>query len=980
MKHALALLALSLVWAGHSAHAQSIETGANSGKLESFLLYPHLQKGFSALERGDRSTALAEFAHAYAMAPNNPIVATYLAQAYRRFGDRAKAIAVLTEQLKRNQGNVELLKVLNDLQNQAQPAAAASASVPVASPVASPVAGIPAPINPLAVPPIASSPNASLKSILHSSPKVAFPAPKSAKSISPAPIKTSPRVTPQGTVMAATVNSTTEKSASSALLPQAIPPQAPSLPAGYQAADKAYKSSAGGDYATALVYAREAVREAPNNSAYLYLLTYLAAQSGSYEEADQIAGKALTALSAQRDFELQQLRELRELVRRQLAQQSFDAANKALANGQTQAAMQEARKGMEYAPDVLAQRVQWLHTLLLANQYIEANQAASDALSDLGDRPALYVLRAYARLQLGQNSLAWTDFDHAVQNPGLTLTESHNFRVIASQAALAAAQPQRALQLLAPLDENADQSVSVRRQMAIASMQRSAFVNLSAASAPPLASPGVLCSGALHTASCDVWPREVAADPATPLAQAAYAAFNERDYSTAASNARQAVTVSPDNAAYKMLLLNALIADKRFEQAEQIATQYLSENGLAGMARSEMQAARSMVRHRLGKLEPAREDALVALRDPRLSLHSEINLLLQLNQKHKARESYIAAVQSGLLKDESAVSIAYLAIQVGDDAYAMSAFDLAQAQNKLPDTARLDVAFTANRLARYDEALTQFRKTIEATEAGQLALVAQPLFDVKREIANRTRDWGASTSLSYRGISQANPGTTQASASNDNLQGSAELFWRPFGYQGGRTLEVYGGVSATLSSKANYPTGSESVQGSIGARVKPLVDTNFIAALERRLAIGNKTSTDWLVRTAYSASTGTDIRVDAPSWMTTSVYAEAGRYINQRQTYAVGEGIAGRSFVLNALSARTVVTPHLVLGADYDSLVAIGSKGAVGAGVGVSLRQWFNEDRYTAPRSHLDISLQYRGRIGGDARAKGVFLRATLSF
>jgi bacteriophage N4 adsorption protein A len=980
MKPTLTLLALSLVWAEHLAYAQSIETGAQSGKLESFLLYPHLQKGFSALERGDRSSALIEFERAHAMAPNNPTVATYLVQAHRRFGDRAQAVAVLTEQLKRNPGNVHLLKVLSDLQTQAQPIATTAHPIPVASSVAS----IPALTNPIAVTPIASGSNTStsLKSISHSPHKIANPTPKSVKSMAHRLVKTPSRGAPPPQVKAIieTASSITENSAPSVWLPQVIPPQVPSLPDGYQAADKAYKSSASGDYAAALAFARDAVREAPGNRAYLYLLTYVAAQNGSYEEADRIASKALTVYPAQVESELQQLQQLHQSVRRHLAHQSFDAANKALANGQMQAAVQEARKGTEYAPGVLAQRVQWLHTLLLANQYSEANQAASDALRDLGDKPALHVLRAYARLQLGQKALAWMDFDQAIQNPGLTLTELHNFRVIAAQAAVAASEPQRALQLLAPLDGKADQSVTVRRQMAAASIQRSAFVNLSAASASALAAPGVLCSGTLDTAACDVWPREVPADAAAPFAESAYAAFNERDYGRATSKAQEAVMLSPDNVAFKLLLLNTLIADKRFEQAEQIATQYLVSNSQSGIARSEMQAARSMVRHRQGKFEQAREDAVSALSDPHLSLHSEINLLLQLNQKQKARESYIAAVQSGLLKNEAPVSIAYLAIQVGDDAYAMSAFDLADTQNKLPDNARLDAAFTASRLERYSEALTQFKKTIEATESGQLALVAQPLFDVKREISDRSREWGASTSLSYRGISQANPGTTQASAANDNLQGSAELFWRPFGYQGGRTLEIYGGLSATLSSKANYPTGSESTQGAFGTRYKPLADMNFIAAVERRFAIGNKTTTDWLVRTAYSASTGTDIRVDVPSWMTTSMYAEAGRYINQRQTYAIVEGIAGRSFPLNSSHPRSVLMPHLVFGADHDSIVAIGSKGAVSAGVGVNFRQWFNEDRYTAPRSHLDISLQYRGRIGGDARAKGVLLRATLSY
>ncbi len=981
MQRPLTLLALSLVCAEHLAYAQSIETGAQSTRLESFLLYPHLQKGFTALERGDRSSALAEFERAHALAPNNPTVATYLAQAYRRFGERSQAVAVLTEQLKRNQGNVELLKVLGDLQAQGQPIAASShpisVAVPVSIPVAIPVAIVPAPAKPVVIAPTTSSPQTSLKRISHSASKVAMATPKATKNFAPRVAKIPTRVAPQLLAITQTAKPTTEILASSASLPQVMPLQEPSLPAGYQAADKAYKSSADGDYVTALALARQAVREAPDHRAYLYLLTYVAAQSGSYEEADQVASKALSVYPASENSDLLQLH---QKIRRYLSHQNFEAANKALASDQALAAVQHARKGMEYAPNVLAQRVQWLNALLLTHQYSTVIDAATDALQNFNGSPVLYMLRAYARLALGDTTQAWTDFDLAVQDVSLTPTEVNNFRMIAAQAAMAATEPARAMQWLSPLDEKTDQSIALRRQMASASMRRSIFVNLDAASAPALAAPGVICAGTIQTAACDLWPGQTQADAAAPVAQSAYAAFSAREYGTATSKTQQALSVSPHNAAYRLLLINSLIADKQFERAEQVASAYLATYDKTSVSRNEILAVRSLVRYHLGKLELAQEDAEIALNSQQLSLHSEINLLLRLHQKYKAREIFVAAAQAGLLKNESLINVAYLGMQVGEDAYAISAFDKAEARGKLPDTARLDAAFLANRLGRYDAALVQFKNAVNASEAGQLALVAQPLFDIKREIAERTRNWGGAVSLSYRGMSPVNPGANQASAANDNVQSSAEIYWRPFGYQGGRTWELYSGLSATLSSKANYPTGSESVQGAIGARVKPLPDINLVGAIERRLALGDKTSSDWLVRTAYSSSTGTDMRVEEPSWTTTSVYAEAGRYIHQRQTYATVEGIAGRSYRMDGIHPRSVLMPHLVLGADYDSIIALGSKHAVGAGLGINFRQWFNEDRYNAPRSHLDISLQYRGRIGGDARAKGVLLRATLSY
>jgi hypothetical protein len=247
-------------------------------------------------------------------------------------------------------------------------------------------------------------------------------------------------------------------------------------------------------------------------------------------------------------------------------------------------------------------------------------------------------------------------------------------------------------------------------------------------------------------------------------------------------------------------------------------------------------------------------------------------------------------------------------------------------------------------------------------------------------VADRSRQWGANAALTYRGISPSTLAATQPSASNDSLQAGAEVWWRPLDYRDGRVLELYAGVSETLSSKAGFATGADSLQGTLGARVKPLVDVNLVLAIERRFAIGSKTTTDWLPRIAYSAGTGTDLRVDTPNWLTATAYAEAGRFIKQRQTYATFEGQVGRSFRLDAINPKLVVFPHAVLGADYNSSLTSGSKTATGVGAGVNLRYWFNEDRYNAPRSYSDLSLQYRTRIGGDDRAKGVFLRFTLAY
>jgi hypothetical protein len=81
-----------------------------------------------------------------------------------------------------------------------------------------------------------------------------------------------------------------------------------------------------------------------------------------------------------------------------------------------------------------------------------------------------------------------------------------------------------------------------------------------------------------------------------------------------------------------------------------------------------------------------------------------------------------------------------------------------------------------------------------------------------------------------------------------------------------------------------------------------------------------------------------------------------------------------------------VTFPHVVAAIDYDSKMkseaggGFSSGDAGGIGIGNNVRYWFREDVYNAPRSYVDLSLQYRARVFGEDRAKGVFARLTYSY
>ncbi|EPN68435.1 peptidase aspartic, active site, partial [Pseudomonas syringae pv. actinidiae ICMP 19096] len=147
---------------------------------------------------------------------------------------------------------------------------------------------------------------------------------------------------------------------------------------------------------------------------------------------------------------------------------------------------------------------------------------------------------------------------------------------------------------------------------------------------------------------------------------------------------------------------------------------------------------------------------------------------------------------------------------------------------------------------------------------------------------------------------------------------------------------------------------------------------------------------DWLVRLGYGSSIGTDLRVDVPNWWTSQLYAEGGRYLQDKRNYFNSEWQVGRSFRLDSISPRLVVFPHVVAAVDYDSKMrsevdslgrsSTSSGNAGGIGVGTGVRYWFREDKYKAPQSYVDFSVQYREKVFGDDRAEGVFARMTFSW
>jgi tetratricopeptide (TPR) repeat protein len=362
-------------------------------------------------------------------------------------------------------------------------------------------------------------------------------------------------------------------------------------------------------------------------------------------------------------------------------------------------------------------------------------------------------------------------------------------------------------------------------------------------------------------------------------------------------------------------------------------------------------------------------------------LRAEIGLLTDLGRKDEAKARFAQAQADGSLAAASNLDVAYLAASLGDDKAANARFERARQTNELTGSAILDAAYAAKRSSRNAEAIDYFKAGIDENAAGKLPLSAQALFDARREVAELERSWGAFVTLSYGavGVMPSSPLAPPLVGGN-LLQAGSEIFWRPpvIGNRDNSIFEVFARTFETLSDGTGGPTGAPTLQGAIGARWKPFSSFNLVLEGARVFALGHDARTDWLARVAFSDGQGTDLRVDVPNWTMWQIYAEYDRFFVKPQTVVSFEGRFGRSFRLDPISDRVVVTPFLALGGGYNNLLA--TPNALGTGPGVAVRWWFREDKYTAPMSYVDLNVQYRFKLAGDNRARGVFVGFTAAY
>lgn len=686
-------------------------------------------------------------------------------------------------------------------------------------------------------------------------------------------------------------------------------------------AQQAYNAYNAKDFSGTVKYAHEAIALRPDLLRLRLLLVDAASASGRDTDA---WNADLDAVKRFGDNE--ELRVRRSFIGSRLAPKASGASYAARKVGDYAKAVSLARDAVAYAPDQVNYRIQLMDAQLAANDLAGVQATASEAIAADDTEIMPLTLRGYTLAVQGRRDEADADFARALRANDATERNKRVARVIIADVWIAEGHPQRALDLLAPLATNGDDTdppIAWRRTQArqVFVRRTEAKPNVADASNPPEAAHALLtpidptrrpvidCQVDEFGASCDVY----AADRGFAAARAYAAAAAANDRTGAVGYAREAAKAAPDDPQHRVELINAL--------------------STAGDERAAVREAQHMVK-------------------------------------------------TGMLDAMPDMAAAYVAQRAGDNRLAYQRFVNAEKAGTMPVSAAADAGYAAADAHRNREAASYFERAIDASakpaDSDTPPATPEQLNEMRSAHADATRNWGFDASLNYRGAGlQPGYATSTTPGTSNNWQAGIEAYWRPFGSLGDRTFELYARGYESFGVK-NGASGASTSQAAVGARAKPFAQVDAIVAFERIIPIGSQVNPDWLARLAYSGGVGIERRVDVPSWWTAQIYAETGTYLNAGSVYGTTNLEVGRTYRMDRYSPKWTVFPYAVIGADYDS--SVDHSFPLGAGFGVSTRYWFRDSKYDAPRSYVDLSVQYRLKITGDDRARGVFFGAIYSY
>ncbi len=781
---------------------------------------------------------------------------------------------------------------------------------------------------------------------------------------------------------------------------------------GYPIAAQAFDNYNHQKYPVAEQQAEQAFRIDPQQGAWAILWIAALEAQGKLQQGLEAADTAI-ALGAPNANDLQARKQT--LLKSMSSQPAIDAYQ-ALGDNNTDAAVELARKAVQLAPDTQSHRLLLITTLLLNNDMAAAETAASDALKQDDEDTSSLVLRAYFRQRQGKTIEADQDFDQALTQDWLDDDQRRNIRLLAVDAALASGRYGRATAMLQPL--NTSDKPVIERQKLIAEHEP-APKTLTAQNYPP---PFQDCHDTPYGTVCDMKPADAAG--ASSASARAYLAYGKQDYPEAIRQAQLAVEQSPESPTMQRLLTITLASGNATQQAQ--AIERMNAELAQTPADVNLLMQRAYLRQRTHEFNAALEDFRAAQatgKAPPTVVLDEGYTLAAAGQKQQAVSTFKQAIDrsdSGDLslspeqRYNTRSAIAGLSREWGLSASTSyrGAQPMGAALNGGPISTAGDSVFgMVDAFWRPRDFLNDSKQTFEVygRVMGTLhnsasTMAAQDYVDPctgesfgARRSTNRGVA-GLPTTIGALGV-RFTPSTDYALSF-----GLERRFLLGSNTRSGTLSPESANLRCQLSGRdPSQPSG-------------PLLGNP--QTLHYQSSAGNG---GWLAFVTYGFYKGSALRIDTPDWFTMEGYVQAGysredlptqfwltdQFTHQQQGKSRGRLVreqwfgnaelrAGRSFRLDSLSEKLVAFPHLVLAADYlrldnqaripsissdrMAILGNGSTWSAGAGIGVSFRYGFREDKYNATRSYLDWTTQYRTNLGGGnaSRAKGLFMNLSL--
>lgn len=268
----------------------------------------------------------------------------------------------------------------------------------------------------------------------------------------------------------------------------------------------------------------------------------------------------------------------------------------------------------------------------------------------------------------------------------------------------------------------------------------------------------------------------------------------------------------------------------------------------------------------------------------------------------------------------------------------------------------LQLAYAYKKTGQNSAALKKFNTAID--QYGD----SNAPFALRREVEQLENRFEANGYMIYRDESSS---PRQLGADLTQSQAGVEVSYQPkkAGFNNGRKFQVYARLLSGMIQD-RLALNPDSYQAGVGLRIKPLSDHNLVLSAERLIKVGDFARNDWMLRAGYSRDYLTDYQEDKTGWWSYSLYLDAALIDPASPDIFLTSQVTGGYSMI--MAEGLVMQPRLSALASWQK-DSFREASLIEAGPGLKMRYYFNDTKYEAYRSYIDLSIEYRIKLSGNS-------------